>query len=94
MYLYLRLDQQTAAGHFLRLLDAHGSEEGGRNIAQDALLLLEAPALRGVGQDEGNPVGSVGGLGGSFFVDHLLGVSAVSSATYSEIGSKLTHGRQ
>ena len=72
---YLGLDQQVLTGHLLGLLDAHGSENGRRNITQDTAL-LEAPAFRGVGHNEGNLVKGVGGLGGTLLVEHLLGVSA------------------
>jgi hypothetical protein len=73
--LYLGLDKQVGTGHLLGLLDAHGGENGRRNITQDTAL-LEAPALRGVGHNEGNLVKGVGGLGGALLIDHLLGVSA------------------
>lgn len=73
--LYLGLDQQVGAGHLLGLLDTHGGENGRRNITQDTVL-LEAPALRGVGHNEGNLVKGVGGLRGTLLVEHLLGVSA------------------
>lgn len=72
---YLGLDEQVGTGHLLGLLHAHGSENGRSNITQDTAL-LEAPALRGVGHNEGNLVKGVGGLGGALLVEHLLGVSA------------------
>lgn len=71
----LRLDQKTPAPHLLGLFDAHGVEDGGCNVSKDTLLLLEAPALRGVGKDEGNLVGRVGGLGSALLVEHLLRVT-------------------
>jgi len=75
----LRFDEQAPSAHLLGLLDAHGVEDGGGDVAQDTALLLQAPALRGVGQDERHLVGGVGGLGRALLGEHLLGVAGRTS---------------
>lgn len=72
----LCLDQEALAAHLLGLFNAHGSKDRWCDITKNTLVtLLEAPALGGVGQDEGNLVQGVGGLWCTLFVDHFLGVS-------------------
>lgn len=73
--LHLSLDEQALAGHLSGLLDAHGSKDSRGDITQHTTVLGEAPALGGVGHNEGNEVGGVRGLGGSLLVEHLLGVA-------------------
>ena len=71
----LRLDQKTAAGHLLRLLNAHCSQNCRRNISKNTIFLLQAPAFRGIGHDEGDFVDGVGGLGLALLVEHFFGVT-------------------
>lgn len=50
------LDQKTLASHVLGLRESHSSKNGGRNVSEDGLgCVLQAPALGGVGHDEGDP---------------------------------------
>ena len=62
----------------LRLGQAHGGENCGSNIAQHGVAgVLEAPALGGVGHDEGDLVGGMASLGLAIGKLHLLGVAVV-----------------
>lgn len=63
------------AGHLLGLGQTHNGEDGGRNVTEDTVSLLEAEILGGVGHDEGDLVGGVRGLGLALLVEHLLGVT-------------------
>ena len=71
----LTLDQKALARHLLWLLQAHGFENRGSDISEHAVGLLETPALGGVGHDEGDFVGGMGGLGLAVFEFHFFGVS-------------------
>lgn len=71
----LSLDQKRLAGHLLGLVETHDLEDGGGDVAEDAVGLLERIALGGVGHDEGDLVEGVGGLGALLLVEHLLGVA-------------------
>lgn len=71
----LRLDQKTAAGHLLGLLNAHSSQNRGCNISENTAFLLQAPAFGGIGHDEGDFVDGVGGLGLALLVEHFFGVT-------------------
>lgn len=55
----LTLNQERVSSHLLWLLQAHGFKDRGCNVAKNAVLLLQAPALWCVGHDEGNLVGGV-----------------------------------
>lgn len=68
-------DKKALSGHLFGLLNAHGGKDSWGDITQDTVLLLEAPALGGIGQDEGHLVGSVRGLGLALLVEHLFGVT-------------------
>lgn len=70
-------DQQAAASHLLGNWQAHGGKHSRGNIAEDSLLLLQTPALGGVGHDEGHLVGGVRRLGLAIGELHLLGVAVV-----------------
>lgn len=73
----LTLDQKTASSHLLWLLQAHSLEDRRRDIAEDTVGLLQGPAFGGVGHDEGNFVGCVGGLGLAVFEFHFFGVAVI-----------------
>ena len=73
----LSLDQQVGASHLLGLGQTHGSQDSGCNISQNAILLLQAPTLGGIGHDEGDLVGGVRGLGLAIGERHLLSVAVV-----------------
>lgn len=74
----LSLLEERLASHLLGLGQAHGREDGGGDVTQDTLVVLEAPALGVVGHDEGHLVGGVAGLGLAVGELHLLGVAVVS----------------
>lgn len=69
--------KERLASHLLGLGQAHGSQDRGGDVAQDTVARLEAPALGGVGHDEGHLVGGVAGLGLTVGELHLLGVAVV-----------------
>ena len=73
----LSLDKEVVASHLLGLRKTHSRKDSRSDITKDTALLLEAPALRSVGHDEGDLVGSMGGLGLAVRELHLLSVTVV-----------------
>lgn len=75
---HLSLDQQTCSTHLFRLVQAHGFQYCWRNVPEDSVLLLQAPALRGIGHDEWDIVGRVRRLWLAFVVQHLFSIATLS----------------
>lgn len=74
----LRLDKQRVTRHLLGLGQTHNVKDGGGDIAENTIRLLQAVAFGSVCHDKGDLVEGVRGLGRLFFREHLLGVSAAS----------------
>ena len=63
------------ARHLLWLVQAHSLENRRRNVSENTICLLETPAFRRVGHDEGYFVGCVRGLGFAVFEFHFFGIA-------------------
>lgn len=75
----LTLDEETVTSHFLGLGQAHSLENRRCDITQNAVCLLQAPALGGVGHDEGDLVGCVRSLWLAVCELHFFGVAGCLS---------------
>jgi len=78
---HLILYQQRCSCHLCRLLQAHRCQDSWCYVSEDAILLLQRPALRRVRHDEGDLVGRVRRLGrAALFHQHLFSVTAMALA--------------
>lgn len=78
---HLALDKKALAGHLLWLGKSHSCQNGWCNVSENTIEFLQGPALRGVGHDEWNRVGGVGGLWLAISKLHLLGVTIIALAS-------------
>ncbi len=71
----LTLQKETAASHLFWLLETHGLEDRGCDVSENTVVLLEGPALGGVGHDEWYLVSCVGSLWLAVFEFHFFSIS-------------------